>query len=213
MLQVEMTAALREVTGKGPMRQLRLQGFTPAVVYGAGEQAVKLQLETKTLMAQLLKYYRRNTLVTLKLEDGTQKNVVIGEVQTDPVKESLIHVDFCEIDLDKERAFAVPVNYEGTAKGVDLGGEMVVVNDTITLQGKPTNIPDEISIDVTALNIGDAVRCGSVPVPENVVMVTEADAVAVLVQKPGTKAELEEEEGEEAVDGEAPEAEETAAEE
>ena len=94
MLQVEMSASLRLTSGKGAMRRLRMEGMTPAVVYGGGKEAVALQLESKTLMAKLLEFYRRNTIVKLEIDGGVKRNVLISEVQVDPVTGSLIHVDF-----------------------------------------------------------------------------------------------------------------------
>lgn len=185
MLQIEMSASIRNTAGKGPMRQLRMQGMTPAVVYGDGKEALKLQMETKELMAKLLKFYRRNTLVTLKIDGEGEKNVLIGEVQTDPVKDTLVHVDFCEIDLTKERVFAVPVNYQGTAKGVDLGGVMNIGQDTIMLLGRPVDIPDELVVDVTDLDIGDSIKCEEVAVSDKIEMVSSKKAVAVSIVKAG----------------------------
>ncbi len=207
MLQVEMSASVRETSGKGPMRQLRMKGMTPAVVYGGGEEALKLQLETKTLMSKLLKYYRYNTIVTLKVEGSDDKSVTIGEVQTDPARDTLVHVDFCEIDLTKDREFTVPVVYTGVAKGVDLGGRMTVHCPDIVLKGKPLDIPDECTFDVTKLMIGDSVKVGDIEAPGNVVKVTNNDAVAIFIEKMSEKIEVDENE----VDAE-PVAEETAAE-
>jgi large subunit ribosomal protein L25 len=197
MLQVEMSASARNTSGKGPMRQLRMQGLTPAVVYGGGAEAQKLQLETKVLMAQLLKYNRRNILISLKIDSAAEKNVTIAEIQTDPVKDTLVHVDFCEIDLGKDRAFNVPVTYQGIPKGVDLGGEMVIPQQTILIEGKPLDIPDELVVDVKDLDIGDSIKCGAIAIPEGVKMLTDAEQSAFIVQKPGVK--LDEEEGEEGV--------------
>ncbi len=188
MFQVEMSASVRNTSGKGPMRQLRMQGITPAVVYGGGGEAVMLQLETKTLMTKLLEFYRRNTVVTLKIDGATDRCVMVGEVQTDPVRDTLIHVDFCEIDLQKNRSFTVPVVYNGTAKGVDLGGDMVIAHNEVVLEGRPLDIPDECVIDVTPLAIGDCVKCGEISIPENVRLVTDAEVLAVSVMKPGQKA-------------------------
>lgn len=194
MLQVEMSASVRNTSGKGPMRQLRMEGMTPAVVYGGGSEALKLQMDTKSLMAKLLKFYRYNTVVTLDIENEGVKKVMIGEVQTDPVRDTLIHVDFCEIDLEKERAYKVPVVYEGIAKGVDLGGILVVGCPEVVFQGKPLDIPDEVRVDIRGLRIGDDLKCSVFAVPENVTMLTDAHSVAVSVIKPGEKIEVDEEE-------------------
>ncbi|BHH83871.1 50S ribosomal protein L25 [Desulforhopalus sp. 52FAK] len=198
MLQVEMSASVRKSSGKGPMRQLRMEGMTPAVVYGSGAEALKLQMDTKSLMAKLLKFYRHNTVVSLDVENEGVKNVMIGEVQTDPVRDTLIHVDFCEIDLEKERAYKVPVVYKGIAKGVDLGGVLMTPCENVVIQGKPLDIPDEITLDITGLAIGDEKKCSAFTIPANVTMLNDADSVAVSVVKPGVKVVEEDEEGEEA---------------
>ncbi len=179
------------------MRRLRMQGMTPAVVYGAGSEAVKLQMDTKTLMTDLLKYHHRNAVVTLKLEGGGVKTCMIGEVQTNPVSDTLVHVDFCEIDLEKERAFRVPIAYEGTPKGVELGGVLSIICDDVEVLGKPLDIPDEIKVDIRALVIGKSLTCKALQIPENLQMLTPAKTVAVSVVKPGEKTFEEDEETEE----------------
>jgi large subunit ribosomal protein L25 len=187
MLQVEISASVRNTSGKGPMRQLRMKGMTPAVVYGGGAEAQKLQLDTKTLMSQLLEFYRKNTIVTLKVDGASEKTVMVGEVQTDPVRDTLIHVDFCEIDLQKDRAFTVPIILKGKAKGVDLGGQLIASCSQVVLEGKPLDIPDECIIDVTSMAIGAEVKCATLSLPENVKLVTDPDTVVVSIIKPGAE--------------------------
>ena len=189
MLQVEISASVRNTSGKGPMRQLRMKGMTPAVVYGGGAEAQKLQLDSKTLLAKLLEFYRLNTIVTLKVDGSPDKTVMVGEVQTDPVKDTLIHVDFCEIDLKKDRAFNVPITLTGKSKGVDLGGQMNVQLTEVVLEGKPLDIPDECSIDITSMAIGDHIKCRALSFPDNVKMVTDPEALVISILKPGEKIE------------------------
>ncbi len=189
MLQIEMSASNRSSSGKGPMRRLRAEGMTPGVVYGAGGEAQSLQLETKSLMAQLLSYYRLNVIVALKIDDKMEKNVLLGEVQVDPVRDTLVHIDFCEIDMNKDREFKVPVNYEGVAKGVDLGGVLLVQHPELVLYGKPLDMPDSCKIEISDLDIGDSIKCGDIAFPDNVTMVTDPKAMAVSVVKAGEKIE------------------------
>ena len=192
MLQFELLASVRTTSGKGAMRQLRMAGMTPAVVYGGGGEAMHLQLDTKTLTAKLLEFARRNSVVTLKVGNGGDKNVVVGEVQTNPVDETLLHVDFCEIDLGKSRQYTVPVVYKGTAKGVDLGGNMVINCNEVVLKGKPLDIPNECVVDVASLGLGDKMNCGQIQVPANVELLTEADDVAVTIMRPVQKVVVQE---------------------
>lgn len=203
MLQVEMSASHRLNSGKGAMRRLRMEGMTPAVVYGGGEKAVLLQLESKTLMAKLLEFYRRNTLVTLKIDGESEKSVLISEVQTHPVSDALIHVDFCEIDLSKDRAFDVPVVFEGIAKGVDLGGVLIVTSGAVVIEGNVLDIPDQCTLDVTDLEIGDNLKCSDISIPDSVKMITDPNETLVAVAMAGMKETEIEEDEEGAVDVEA----------
>ncbi|MBW1637078.1 MAG: 50S ribosomal protein L25 [Deltaproteobacteria bacterium] len=208
MLQVEMSASLRSTSGKGAMRRLRMEGMTPAVVYGGGGDAMSLQLESKTLLAKLLEFYRRNTVVTLKIDGGGEKKVLMSEVQTHPVTDSLIHIDFCEIDLTKDRAFDVPVVFEGNAIGVDLGGALFINHATVVFEGKPLDIPDQCTLDVADLNIGESLKCSAIVVPEGARLITDLNETIVAVAMAGQKETEDEEEEESAVEVEGEETEE-----
>ncbi len=183
MLQVEMSASVRETSGKGAMRRLRSEGLTPAVVYGAGADAVTLQMETKALTATLLKIVRRNAVVSLKIDENSEKSVVVKEIQTDPVTDTLIHADFCEIDLDKAQSFNVPIKLQGTSKGVDLGGILEFAKTQVALKGKPLDIPNEVTLDITELKIGDSLTFSAIEVPAGVEVMDKADKVCVAVTK------------------------------
>lgn len=184
MFQVEMSASVRKETGKGAMRKLRSTGQTPAVVYGVGDSALALQLDTKTLMKQLLEYARKNTVVTMKIDGEGDKNVLIREIQTDPVKDTLVHADFQEIDIEQERQFTVPVEYVGKAKGIDLGGEKHVFVNSIVLKAKPLDIPNVCSVDIKPLAIGDSIKVGDIELPENVILVSNPNKECVAILAP-----------------------------
>lgn len=186
MLQQEMTASIRKDFGKGAMRRLRMAGNTPAVVYGAGRESLTLQLETLPLVKQLLKIQRRNAVITLNIEGDSPRHVLIKELQTDPVRDTLIHADFYEIPLDKARQFTVDLVVSGAAKGVDLGGIMEIVSRKVVVEGNPLDIPDTIGVDVTDLAIGDNFLVSALALPDNVKMVTPADAICVTITAPIT---------------------------
>jgi len=184
-----MSASVRKGAGKGAMRRLRMEGKTPAVVYGKGADALALQFETATFFQQLLEIHRKNCVVTLNIDDGSTRHVLVKEVQTDPIRDSLLHADFLEIDLSKARQFTVPLVFTGKAKGVDLGGELEIARKDIILDGSPLEIPDEINVDISPLKIGDRITIGSLTIPQNVKLVSKAEAVCVAVAAPGAKAE------------------------
>lgn len=205
MLQVELNASIRKVKGKGAMRQLRSKGLTPAVVYGASSEAIALELETQPLFQKLLTIYRTNAIITLSLDDGSTKYVLVQDVQTDPIKDTLIHTDFLEIDVDAPRVFEVPVDFKGTPVGVDMGGVLNVIQDTIAVEAAPLAIPDSFEVDISDLNIGDSLKISSIDIPETLKLTADADSIFVniVTQKRGSDDVDEVEEGDEVVEEEA----------
>jgi large subunit ribosomal protein L25 len=184
MITKEITTSVREVFGKGPVRRLRAQGKTPGVVYSGGKEAVALEFETKTLFQDLLDIQGRNAVITLKIDDGSEKNVLVKEIQTDPLKDTLFHADFLEIDLQKMARFQVPLTFVGKAKGEDLGGITQIEKRVLVLEGKPLDIPDDCVIDVANLSIGDKITAGDVGLPDGVSLISDPDMVCVSVSAP-----------------------------
>lgn len=179
-----MTASVRKDFGKGAMRRLRMAGKTPGIIYGTGREPVALQFETLPLVKQLLKIRRRNAVITLNIEGDSSRSVLIKELQTDPVRDTLIHADFYEIPLDKPRRFTVDLVVTGSAKGVDVGGILEVASKTVVVEGNPLDIPDTIDVDVTDLAIGDDFLVSNLVLPGNVEMITSAAAVCVTITAP-----------------------------
>jgi len=193
MLKIEVNASIRKETKKGAMRQMRMQGFTPAVVYGGGTQAIPLKVETTPFWNQLLDVYRKNAIVSLNLDDGSTKHVLIQDVQTDPVKDSLLHADFIEIDVHKPRVFEVPINYKGTAPGVELGGMLNVILDTLAIEAAPLEVPDEFVVDISKMTMNDSVQVSSIDIPANCTLVTDPEMSCVSIVAIQQDEELEEE--------------------
>ncbi len=184
MIRKELPAAIRTSFGKGPMKRMRAGGKTPAVTYGAGKQAVALEFETKLLFQELVDLQGRNAVLTLTIDDGSQRHVIVKELQTDPVRDTLYHADFQEIDLDKAAVFTVPLRFTGKAKGVDFGGIQNIEQASVELKGLPLAIPDDCEIDVRPLAIGDKVTAGQLAMPEGVTLVSDPDAVCVTITAP-----------------------------
>ena len=184
MIKKEITTAVRKTFGKGEMRRLRSSGKTPGVVYSGGAEALPLEFETKLLYTELLDLQGRNAVITLKIDDGSEKSVLVKEIQTDPVKDSLYHTDFLEIDLEKKMKFAVPVKYSGKAKGVELGGILEISRTEIELEGAPLTIPDSCNVNINELKIGDKIVASDIELPEGVNLVSKGNAVCVYVAAP-----------------------------
>jgi len=188
MIQQDMTASIRQNFGKGANHRLRQSGYAPAILYGQKSEPVALSMDAKVLTKALLRLHGHNAVISLDIEGekGKKKHhVLIKDIQTDPITDSVLHVDFFEIDLDKEIILDVPVSYTGTAKGVDLGGILNIMAHTIKIKGMPLAIPDEIPVDVTPLELtSHGITCGDLAIPENVSLEEEPDKVCVSVVAP-----------------------------
>ncbi len=201
-----MTAVMRQDFGKGATHRLRQSGYAPAILYGKKSEPVPLAMESKTLTRDLLRLHGHNVVVSLDIEGekGKKKHhVLVKEIQTDPISDAILHVDFLEIDLDKEIVLDVTVVYTGTAKGVDMGGILNILAHTVKIKGMPLTIPDEIVVDVTPLELtSHGITCGDLTIPDNVTLEEELDKVCVSVVAPKAVAEeAEEAEEEEAAEG------------
>jgi large subunit ribosomal protein L25 len=184
MIVKEISTSIRSTFGTGPVNRMRAAGKTPGVVYSGGKEAVALEFETKDLFHELIDIQGRNAVITLKIDDGSEKNVLIKEIQTDPLKDSLIHADFLEIDLQKPSHFSVPIIYTGKAKGEDLGGLKQIDKTSLVLEGKPLDIPDSCSVDTKALSIGDKIKAADIHLPEGVTLVSDPEMVCIALVSP-----------------------------
>lgn len=187
MLQFDITANARQAAGKGGSRTLRRAGQTPAILYGPKIKPLPLVLNTKELSRMILGMKRQNAIINLDItEDGNKitRQVMIKEIQADPVSDLLLHADFWEISLDEPMVFKVPLSITGKAKGVDLGGELHINRHYIALKGKAFDIPDQIKIDVTPLAIGESLTSKDLDIPENVIICGNIDEVCVSVVEP-----------------------------
>ncbi|HIJ78832.1 MAG: 50S ribosomal protein L25 [Desulfobulbaceae bacterium] len=184
MLQIDMTAQVRTKFGKGASRTMRRAGQTPAVIYGQKNDPLTLTCNTKDLTKGLLSIHRRNAIINLVVDEGgksSTRHVITKEIQTDPVNDSLVHADFFEISLDDNMVFSVPLKYVGKAKGVDMGGDMLISLNKVTLRGKALDIPDFIEVNVASLGLGAEIACKDLAVPGNVALVGDVDRVCVGV--------------------------------
>ena len=199
MIQQDMNAAIRQDFGKGASHRLRKDGLTPAILYGASENSVALSLDEKSLTKALLKLHGQNVVVNLHIEGEKGKkihHVLIKDVQKDPISDTLIHVDFFEIPLDQEITLEVQMRYSGIATGVDMGGILNISAQTVKINGLPLDIPDEIEIDVSDLELGgQGFFCRDLVIPADVTLEEDPDRSCVSVIAP--KAVVEEVEEEE----------------
>jgi large subunit ribosomal protein L25 len=160
MKEFVLKAKPRERVGKEHAKKLRRNGFIPAVVYGQQAASLPLEIEAKSFQALLRGGLGENVLVTLSISEGKdgEKKVLIREIQRDPVKGNIVHLDFHEVSLTKKLSIQVPIHLLGTPEGVKDGGILQHVLRELEVQCLPTAIPEKIEVDVNHLKIGDSIH-------------------------------------------------------
>lgn len=205
---LELKAKTRDQAGKGYARALRQQGRVPAVLYGPDTEVVSLSVSAHDLELLLKQSDSRQQLVNLSLEEGgAARSAMIKELQTHPLSDALLHVDFYEVAMDRKIRVRVPVVVTGDAIGVEMGGMLQIVRRELEVLSLPLEVPESIVIDITNLDIGDSVHVDEIPLEGDIEIPADVNFTVLTVLSPKMEAEPEEEEeeleeGEEAAEGE-----------
>ena len=199
---MNLKATPRERVGNGPARELRREGKVPAILYGPKADPVKLSIEKLDLDPIFKSGAVAQKLLKLEVEGGGKGcNVMIKEVQRHPVSQKLLHLDLYEVSMDQKIKVMVPVTTTGICKGIEMGGMLQIIRRELEVLCLPDQIPENISIDITDLDIGDSFHVEEFQLDENIEV--PADVNFTILTILSTKAEAaEEEEGEEGEEGE-----------
>lgn len=202
MKAANVQAKIRTERGTRAARRIRRQGLIPAVIYGASKETFSLLVNPKEILSILNSETGRNSIFTLEIEGHGKHNVLIKDCLFEPVKSTLLHADFYRVAMDKPIQVTVPIRTVGEAEGVKLqGGILETVLREVVIQCLPADIPDQITVDVTALVFGTNIRVGDLKVDSKIKILSDpnltvAHIASVKEEKPAV----------EAVEGAAPEA-------
>lgn len=181
MSETVLVAETGRATGSANARRLRREDSIPAVVYGLGMDPISISVARPDLRAALSGSAGMNTVLDLSI-DGTVYPAIIKEVQRHPVRRTVQHVDFIQINLTEEITVSVPVHMEGIAKDVEQNNGFVdLVMNEIEVSTTPRNIPDEIVVDVSAMTMDTTITLGDIALPAGVVATGEPDWAVVTV--------------------------------
>jgi large subunit ribosomal protein L25 len=189
--QVRLKAEPRTTTGRSAARRLKALGIVPAVVYGGKEKSQPLQISARDINAMLSHASGENILVELEIagSKGT-KTALLQEVQHSPVGGDILHVDFHAISMDEKIEANVPLEPLGIAVGVKTAGGLLDQNiRSLTIECFPKDLPDKITVDVSALNIGDSIHVRDIKLPNGVVAKVPSDLTAFSVAAPTAEEE------------------------
>ena len=196
MKKAQLSGSLRANVGKKDAASLRSENRVPCVLYGQGEQT---HFSVKRVDLDKIIFSPEVYQVELDIE-GKSAVGIVREVQQHPVKDTLQHVDFYELNDSKKVRVDLPVRTKGAAKGVLNGGKLNMAFRTLSCFGLPGDLPDAITLNIAPIRIGQSIRVSEVSIP-GVTILDPANAVVLGVKISRGAVDEEEEEEEEAVEG------------
>ncbi len=166
---IELKATAREGTGKLANRALRAQKLVPGVIYGGGATPANVALEYKIVWQHYQSGHFLSTVYLLDV-DGKKERVIPRDVQVDPVRDFPIHVDFLRVTKTSRIDVEVPVHFinEDASPGLKRGGVLNIVRHEIECTCPADAIPENITIDLTGLDIGDSVHISAIALPKGI---------------------------------------------
>ena len=194
----KLNVAIRDKKGTSSARRIRLKDQIPAILYHSGLDALSLSVDKKELYKALK---TGQVIFEVKIKDENQF-VLVKDVQYHPVNDNIMHVDFQKVKEDEKISLEVPLRIEGEAEGVKAGGILVQIVSTITVQCKPTTVPEALIIDVTNLELNSSLSVKDIELAADVEIMTDEDLAVVSAQEPKEEVVEEVLEDEELLEGE-----------
>lgn len=187
-----LIAQKREILGK-KVKNLRRDGFIPAVIYGGKKETSSIVLKEKEFV-KAWKSAGESSLLELEI-DGKKENVLIHDIAFHPLKDNPIHADFLVVDMDKPIKVEVKINFTGESPAVKTGGSLVKIIHELHVEALPKNLPQEIGVDVSAiLEIGNSIKVEDIKIVGDFKILNNPGDIVVLVEALKTEDELKTEE-------------------
>lgn len=190
MAEVKLTAFKRDEVGKGAARRARAAGRVPGIVYGKGMEPLSIEVDRREFVTALHTDAGMNVLLDLQIE-GKTTLALTKELQRDPVRGTLLHADFIQIDRKQEVEVEVPLHLTGEAEGAKEGGVLQHPLSTLHVRCLVTAVPESIDVDISHLNIGDAVRVSDLGEAGGYTVLNDPETVIASVTTPISEEELE----------------------
>jgi large subunit ribosomal protein L25 len=189
--QVKLKAEARSDMGRSAVRKLRARGLIPAVIYGRNDKPQPLQVAARDINTMMSQASGENVLVELEIAGETpSRTALVQEVQHSPVEGDIRHVDFHAISMDQMIEAEVPLEPVGVPVGVKtFGGLLEQSLRTLPIECLPGDLPDRITVDVSQLNIGDAIHVRDIQLPPRVTPKVQLDLTAFSVLEPAVEEE------------------------
>ena len=191
--QLKLSAQTRSTVGRSAVNKIKAQGLVPACIYGGSDKPVNLTLNKREISNLLSRATSEHVLVDLEIADGgttSSRLALIQEVQHHPLKRDVLHVDFHAVKADEKLHAEIPVEPFGEPAGVkNFGGILEIALHSLEVECLPKDLPDLIRIDVSGLNVGEAIHVKDIALPEGVTVRADGELTVVRVAAP--KVEIE----------------------
>ncbi|CAB4363506.1 MAG: 50S ribosomal protein L25 [Actinobacteria bacterium] len=181
MSNTKLVAQPRSITGSPAARRLRAADHIPGVIYGQGMAPLSLTVERRELRLALSGAAGSNTVLALEI-NGTTYPAVIKEMQRHPIKRTVSHIDFLQVNMNEEITVHVPLHITGEAKAVIADGGLVDPSvDTIEVSCTPGNVPNEFVVDISNMHSHEVIRLSDLKMPKGVTALGDPDMPIVTV--------------------------------
>ncbi|MBN1948568.1 MAG: 50S ribosomal protein L25 [Candidatus Cloacimonetes bacterium] len=164
-MNVKINAELREKGKKSDLKELRKHGYIPAVIYGEGKQGINIKLEKISFLKEYRTTIKEMAFFDVRIEGKTYKTI-IKDKQIHPLSREIEHIDFLELHKGRPITVNVPLKFIGHAPGVAAGGVMDVLVRSLDVSCLPKDIPEDIEVDISELQIGETIHLGDIKLPE-----------------------------------------------
>jgi large subunit ribosomal protein L25 len=185
MEEILLKAETRKGTGKGIARKLRRDGEVPAILYGRDVESVPIKISARE-WEKLTRRVRKNVILTMELHSDTgveKRPVMIKKVDSGYLGDDVNHIDFLQISMERTVEVEIPIHLTGTAKGIIDNGIVEQHLRSIMVECLPTQIPEQIELDVTNLDIGDSIHVSDISL-SGVKLLEHMDVAVVTVIPP-----------------------------
>ena len=191
--QLKLSAQTRSSVGRSAVNKIKAQGLVPACIYGGHDKPQNLTLNKREISNLLSHATSEHVLVDLEIADGgktSSRLALIQEVQHHPLKRDVLHVDFHAVRADEKLHAEIPVEPFGEPAGVkNFGGILEIALHSLEVECLPKDLPELIRIDVSGLNVGEAIHVKDIALPEGVSVRADGDLTVVRVAAPKVEVE------------------------
>lgn len=177
---MSVTISAEKRKARGGLNQLRNNGRIPAVIYGKGKENLLVHVDESE--------FRKKTagavgLLTVQVGDQAHQ-VMVRDIQKDPIKANVLHIDFHEVQMDQPIETEVPLHLTGEAEGIKEGGILQQPVRSVLIRCLPDRIPEELTVNIESLQVNDVLKAEALKLPEGVELLTDAETVIASIVPP-----------------------------